>query len=618
MARKRLRLRRTLLILVLLALLLLLFELNRFLPGTWPGGGNWGGFKDRPVSAPQPLSQPTDEVAGIRSRIPDLLRGREGRMVLVRNAKGEAAKDWRIGYGTRGAQNVTPLQAGAAPLDAGQLAKGVRLRQGNGQLKHSAPAKDDGRAMVMVLPEQTLPQPLKPQPITLELKPDPITLEMEQRGQAGSRGDVRIRGMALPIQQGRVALPGPAATEPLPAEFLDLAAHAGPPDAWRTPPRPPTEGPRVSDLAPMPIALPYEPLAELAAPAGERITRLHLPGGRVLGAPKDGAPVLVPLFRRAGWHAEVRTSLSNGAERARLVPLAELEATGASPQGRKRLALPTAWPAARTVAVASAADAGVGRPGDEVVVRYRLKPAADGEPVEIVHRMPFEGRSLDLEVPVGVPVDVVLVRRDSPPEHRRVAAGTGRAMLKLGASPGVEVPVRVLDDRGQPIAMARVHATFALADMTWTWPHPERAVPCDNRGEARLGPLPKGAAQVFASAAGYAHGRSALVQVESGMPAIEIRLTPGGTLHLVVEDPFGNPIPGVRLESIEADDGGAPLVVPQVGAEAIQVDERRWRWHGLPLRPLRLQLSAPGYQPSVIRRIEPGAVTWYLTLVRDS
>ena len=45
MSRPRLRIRRKLIVVALIAVLLLLLELNRFLPGGWPGGGGEGGFR---------------------------------------------------------------------------------------------------------------------------------------------------------------------------------------------------------------------------------------------------------------------------------------------------------------------------------------------------------------------------------------------------------------------------------------------------------------------------------------------------------------------------------------------------------------------------------------------
>ena len=43
--RRRFRIRRTAVFLLVLAALFVLLELNRFLPGGWPGGGGDGGFR---------------------------------------------------------------------------------------------------------------------------------------------------------------------------------------------------------------------------------------------------------------------------------------------------------------------------------------------------------------------------------------------------------------------------------------------------------------------------------------------------------------------------------------------------------------------------------------------
>ena len=88
-------------------------------------------------------------------------------------------------------------------------------------------------------------------------------------------------------------------------------------------------------------------------------------------------------------------------------------------------------------------------------------------------------------------------------------------------------------------------------------------------------------------------------------------------LRLVVEDPWGVPVEGVRVRSA-ARPGGA-----EGRAEAVGPDDRPWRTddHGmlvvedLPDRDLDLYLTKPGYVDEVLARVRPGAATVFTTLV---
>src|SRR5688572_9306872 len=110
-ARPRVRPRRLLLLLVLALLLGLLLELNRFLPGGWPGSGDSGGFRTLDVAG-GPRGDAPDRLRPPDRPSPDWTPA-QGVRIEVRGPEGQAVDGWRAGVGTRGALHG-PGASGAA------------------------------------------------------------------------------------------------------------------------------------------------------------------------------------------------------------------------------------------------------------------------------------------------------------------------------------------------------------------------------------------------------------------------------------------------------------------------------------------------------------------------
>src|SRR5262245_46875689 len=130
--RRHPRPKRVLLFLVLALLLALLLEMNRWLPGGWPGGGESSGFRALNVA------EGTDPADLRTPRAPGTdLRPDQGVRIEVRAADGSAAKGWRAAVGGTSAFDAPAPDTASLDLrDKTVLREGVRITWPGGQVRH--------------------------------------------------------------------------------------------------------------------------------------------------------------------------------------------------------------------------------------------------------------------------------------------------------------------------------------------------------------------------------------------------------------------------------------------------------------------------------------------------
>jgi hypothetical protein len=138
--RRRARVGRFLALLVVLVALFLLLQLNRWLPGTWPGGGDEGSKTTR---AARDESRLVPSTAPIEERIP-----RDGMLVEVRGGGGETVEDWSLAVGHAPSRPVE----GRRLKDPLAFTDGFVVRSQDREIRHS-PGPADAERWIVVLPE---------------------------------------------------------------------------------------------------------------------------------------------------------------------------------------------------------------------------------------------------------------------------------------------------------------------------------------------------------------------------------------------------------------------------------------------------------------------------------
>jgi len=594
MAGGRLRPGRWLALLVALALVVLLLALNQLLPGTWPGGTALRGEHGPRPSGPAPAAP--REAEGPPRRPESLLPPGEpapewpplrGVRVEVRSATGAEVEGWRLGVGEGGAMDQVPGPDGVLRLQAREAFRdGFRVGVGSVVVSHSQALEFPAGSWSVRLPAGPVPARRSVRDLALEVVgPDGAPI-------AGARV-TRLPEPHVPAPeiltdaQGRASLPH---TLERAAVRVEAPGRAGV-EAW------------VTARQGEPTRVVLEPVERVSLRvAGATSLAIHAP---------DGAPIAAAL--RVGpdaFEADVPRGALAGAwvlgERARdggvesfEIPLSDLAA------GRE-------IPAPRQVRVRLRD--GRGKPVADKPVRAwtAATPGIDGEsPTRLESAATTDATGeASLYVPAAGAVTLRVDAAGHAPVERTFVESDGNDVLEWVLDAPLTVPLRVVDEKGAPLVGARWHARATLGSGRL-----EREGVTGPDGRVDAGPFPPGEVEVFAAAPGRAWGRAA-VTARAAMGTVEMRLEPGAGLRLVVEDPLGIPLQGVRVEWSPAD-GGPPLVeAPAAGAPV--TDERGGLVLAhLPLRPLRLRLLREGFRPERIEDVHPGAVTLFTTLVRE-
>ncbi len=586
--RPRPRPKRILLALGLLLVLVLLLEMNRWLPGGWPGGGGESGFKPlavAPGADPTRLEPPAEPS-------PDW-KPAQGVRLEVLGPEGRAPEGWRAGLGGRGSLDA-PAKGGSTLVLGGAdlVEQGLRVTYPGGQVRHQPP-----RGLPLLPTWRVyLPTP-RPPPL---VQPEGLKVEVRDAATGAPLAGARVFGPARPTPiltdaQGRATVPGLLERAELRVTqegWFDalVVGHAG-------------------AAAPLSVRLSPQHRLTLVArdpldgqPAPFQAARIEDAEGRELWRSDPGGPAqatsiqaVLPGERRAGARllveaagrplTDVALPEADGdvalAPRGRLLTLTLRGTDGRGVAGR-----------AATVRLAGAA--GGAAPEREAAGReQRVRPGADG--------------TLAVAVPDGQAATVVVEAEGLAPAVLEVAPGDTAGSRELTLEPGVRVPVEVLDVRGRPVREAEVVGYAEVGGVLV-----EVRARTDAEGRTRLPPLPAGAVELYAKSPGKAwNGLS--VTASPAMGTQELRLLPGAALRLVVESPLGAPLAGVHVLLTPADDGAPDRRPPQspwrTDAQGVLIVE------DLPLRPYRVGLALPGHVEETLFDVRPGAVTYFATLV---
>lgn len=586
--RKRLRPGRLLVVAILALLIAFLLELNRFLPGSWPGGGGTRGSRPTAVGT---TPAPDRVVAGPRVAPPTPPERRVA--VVVTPPAGAPATDVAVRFGdavasrAAGTDPSAPLEVAAAPgTDLFEVHAGAT------RVWHGAPASAAPGVVRVALPA-TAPGP---RPATGAGR------EVAVRDDRGPVGGAQVRWVAGGREHvgqadanGRLALPRDAS--PLVRVCAASSDHA--------------EGCTYAHLdAPGPIDVVLVRLVPVAtrfvAPGGQAGLRPATLRLRPLGAPPRA------LSRDEGFDALDTSLPTDLVATGRL----EIEVPGRPPLSVALAALSSATevPAGRPLAVRVRDAQGAPVAGSRVEARWAADAAA--EPADPAHLAVNGVTDADGRVVLPVPTDrevVVVAEGDGrAPATGRVARGDAAATADLALAPAGRARVVVRDADGRPAAAARVVAVVRVGDA-----EVRRSAATDGDGVAVLGGLPVGRVDVRAHAPGHAWSA---VDVEARADAetrAEVRLARGARLHLVVEDPDGVPLAGVAVRSVERPDAS--------GATPPPADPDRGPWvtdvngtlvvDDLPPRTLDLFLHRDGYVDEAVADVTPGRTLLYATLV---
>ncbi len=581
MSRPRLSLRRWLGVAALLLLLALLLELNRFFPGTWPGGGSHGA--PRPGADAAGAAAPDPARVAPPGGLPADGLPHAGVRVSLRLASGRPATDLRVAAEGDPAGEVSADPAGTLGLRP-PLGEGFGVRAAGGTLHHRAGAA--AREWVVYLPSHPLPGEAEPGEVRLVVR-------QAEDGAPLEGAEVRRRDApgALRTDAGGEA---PLPHLPVRAEVEIRAPGRRSERHW------------LSGLEPGRVEVRLE-----------RVQAVELPGAdwespRLVDPLADGPPL--PLARdpqRGLWRAEVEAGRA-----ARLLvvgqrrrgaglegvaqPLVAALAGAAPPPGRPvRL---------RVLGVRDHA------PLAGVRVRARARPPLGGSAAETPFEVLSEATSnaageVDLWVPAGAPFTLSSEHPLHAPRARAYLAEDATDRIDWALEPALHAPIEVVDERGAPLAgaqvLARQDAAVGGARARGT---------CDAAGRIEVGPLAPGEAEVFARAEGHAWARAA-IRVGPAMGSVRLVLAPGDRLRLKVEDHVGRPLAGVRV-LLHPEPPGPPWVEPP-DAPPLETDaDGGLVVDFLPRVAFRAELLREGYRPERLHGLWPGPALYFATLLR--
>ncbi len=575
MARRKLRVRRKLTVLALIALLLLLLELNRFLPGGWPGGGGEGGFRksdalnvdgNRSGAKATRLSPPDP--------IDDLVKalGKDAVLIQVFDADGNELSGWRVGIGDGGAEDLTPskqtsgLRLRKTKKDGATL-EGFRVRADGVLAAHMAAGSvSSDPVWRVVLPKAAVPARRKSRPIEVEVRsrrdgtPTAATIEYV---------DVRGDAQRIKAPEGKAVLPEYARhVKASTADGLHAASFVHP-----------RQGPVVLEID-------DTPRRRFTAAA---IGSIRGRDGRLLdGAPAD-EHVRSSGYPEGAW-AELHAEVAHGATVAWGELLENVDDDVLLPEHRHLEVFVTDT---------------LGKRLGSAVVRARYALPVKGfdlaEPffAETALRCGADGRARPA-VPTGIDATVLVEADGYVPQV--IEVGTETTVLeRVKLDAGRPVDVSVVDADGKTIDDTTIVARANVGGVV---------VDRDARG-----PFPDGLVEVYATAPGHTWGK-ALARVGPDAAPARITLERAVRLALVVESPLGLPLEGVEVEVTPTDDG-APLVAPPDATDHRTDARGRIELEQLPNREYRVRLSRPGYQTETLHKIRGGAVTYFTTLVPE-
>ena len=580
---------RLLLLLALLVVLALLLELQRFLPGVWPGGGGPRGLRAVPEgSAPDSAS-----VRPSGSEPPAPAPGATVLVVVAPSSEGPGPAG-TLTVERAGRSTSAPLEDGRATLPAGSGAiGGFSVERGERRVVHGSPPPNLGASIRLHWPRAALPEvtaaPSRSRTVRVEDDEGRPIAGAEVTWAAGGR-----EGRGVTDAEGSMAVTEP----PLPqVRVCAVAEGHGEVCAYGS------------------VAVPGPLVMRLPRLDRKTTTFVDEASGEAV------RPVTIRLVT-AREAPRTITRPEEGYERFDLsLPrdLAERAAVEVETPGRPTVRVPlssmgerTSIPRGRTLSVRVVDAAGKPAPGVPVTARYA--PSADAESQDegvlaTSERTDADGLAM-VAVPSDRPANLLIVPARGAPTGLRVATDApDEVAVRLEG--GVSLEVRVTGAAGAPVAGARV---LCVAKAGGSEVRREARTGAD--GRATLEPVAAGRVEVLAHAPGHAW---AAVQADArdGAPPVTLALSSGRRLHVIVEDPWGVPLTDVQVRAVPRPDASGQ------GPDAGDPDALPWRTdaHGVldvsdqPARSLDLHLRRDGYEEEIVSEVTPGDVTWYATLV---
>jgi len=589
---------RILLVAALVLLALLLLELERFLPGSWPGGGGDRGSRSFPTGSkpdpsrlvpsttPPPPPKPPADVPTIR--------------IVVRRADGTPADAATVRAGDAARSLAAATEDGefrmpGAAVTAGEFV--VTTRDGTTVAHGRAPSGGDGTRIV-VLPRRS---PAPPR--------DGVQL-------GGSARSVRVETLeGRPVAGASVTATGRGGERRVEAAD-DGTATFGPDEEVR----------RYCVVAPGHGETCVYARLEAGTPLVVRLSPTR-PRRTTFVDPATGATLTARSLRLVDRRGNARRLEREGGTFDRFdteMPddVAAETTLEIDVEGRVPVRVPVATLAERTAVPAGVARAlrvtdetGAAVAGAEVRARFASAASPEREtasPLEVLATTDVDGRAV-VRLPADRDADVLVEAKDLVVEglHLTASDAAPAAPLEVRIARGIEVRVDVRDEKGAPVAGADVLALSAADRST-----ARRHATSDARGAASIAGLRPGRVELLAHRAGLAW-TAVTTSAAPGAPPVVVTLKAGKRLALVVEDPSGVPLPGVAVRSVARADAASGVPDPS------DPDAAPWETdaHGvllvddLPDREFDLYLTKAGHGEEIVARVRPGGATWYATLV---
>ncbi len=584
--------------LVLLALLLL--ELERFLPGSWPGGGGDSGSRSFPTGAktdperlvpsttpPPPAKRPAD---GPTIRV--VLRRAAG--TPVDRAQLEAGDPLRsvVRETTEDGEFELPI----ATATSGDLV--VTTPEG-GTVTHGRPPPGADGAWILVLPRNAPPARRDGAKIGLtrrsvrvvDAEGRPVAnATVTSSGAGGERRDQSAADGTVSVDRSDAGLRRVCVTAPGFGETCVYARFApGEPVVVRLSPARPRRTTFVDAVTGEALAARSLRLVDRQG----RARRLEHDGGtfeRFEATMPDDVAAETTLEIDVDGRPPVR------------VPVASLAEKTPVPSG-----------VSRTVRVTDESGAPV--EGAVVTARFAAGPSPEsgaGAPLETGATTDAAGRAV-LALPADRDADVVVEAKDLVVAGLRLSPkpADAAAAVEVRTPRGADVRVEVRDAKGLPVAGADVLALFAADRST-----ARRRATTDASGAATVVGVREGRVEILVHRAGFAWA-SASTTAAPGAAAVAVELKAGKRLMLVVEDPSGLPLAGVSVRSVPRADAAAGVPDPS------DPDAPPWETdaHGvlvvddLPDREVDLYLTKAAHGEEILARVRPGGATWFATMV---
>ncbi len=567
--------------LVALLVLYLLFELNRWLPGGFAGGGEtaW-----RSANLPRPDPTRVRPPAGELPRLP-----KEGVLVRVRAPDGSALESWTLRLGDKAVASAAGGEA-RVPGDADGRQGFAIEGPGSRRTEHGFAY---GSEWVVHLPETAVEaKPAANPPGRAEV--DVVAAE-DGRPLAGAH--VTVSGEAG-AAEGRTDADGKAGLD-VPGTRLRVRVESPGRFAlarWMDPRDGAARVALVKRRAEEVRFLDAEDQSPVAVDHLRVITKqgeVRYDEGDLLGAAQD----VLEMARILGDASLEDAVLEVGAPGHVVVrvPLGEAPARLLLPRGR-------AFDVRAADLGHHALSAGL-----HVEVRY-VPPAGSDAPLPLEEPTPVTVRPSpdDVRVPDGTSAEVLVEADYSAPTVVRIegreAGGRRVALLP----PGARANVHVVDESGKPVVRAEVIVRGVTDGVSW-----RREATSDAAGVADVRDLPPGGVEVFAHTEGSAWA-AATYDVGADAPPPTLRLARGLPLRLVVEDPGGLPLQGARV--LVERQGGLRWVADPDALPARTDENGGLVLPDLPAGAYEVVLTLAGYRASRADGLEPGDAVHFLTL----